>query len=127
MREESEEYFGGAGDTNAKKQMDNTSVLENAEMNEIRSLTIEQRPPTKEGVKVGSGTDSVNVDIKKLEEDNIINDFKDRIVNKMNDECFSEITKTKQDIDNRDTRLDVEILEPYKKNPYTLPLPNVTN
>lgn len=127
LREESEEYFGGAGDTNAKKQMDNTSVLENAEMNEIRSLTIEQRPPTKEGVKVGSGTDSVNVDIKKLEEDNIVNDFKDRIVNKMNDECFSEITKTKQDIDNRDTRLDVEILEPYKKNPYTLPLPNVTN
>jgi hypothetical protein len=123
LREESTEYFGTAGETGAKRETDKLSVMENSEQNEIRPLTDIQREPTHESIKVTSGTDGVNIDIKKVDTDPIATDYQDRIINKMPDECFSESTKNKQDIDELNTRLDVDILAPFKNNPYTQPLP----
>jgi len=123
LRENSEEYFGIASETNAKKPTDYKYIIENAETNELRSLTDHNREPTHEGVKVANGADSINVDIKKIEEDTKHIEFKTRIVNQLNDKCDSKVTKLPQEYMS-DDRLDREILEPYRKNPYTQPLPN---
>ena len=123
LREESTEYFGTAVETGAKREIDTVGVMENSEQNEIRPLTDVQREPTFESVKVASGTDTVNVDVKKIEAEVIPTDYQDRIINKMTDECFAETTKNKQDIEELNTRLDTDILAPFKNNPYTQPLP----
>jgi hypothetical protein len=123
LRENPEEYFGIASETNAKRPTDYKYIIENAETNDLRSLTDHNREPTNEGVKVASGADSMNVDIKKIEEDIKHVEYKTRIVNQLNDKCDSKVTKLPQEYMS-DDRLDREILEPYRKNPYTQPLPN---
>ena len=95
----------------------------NATMNEVRELTLEGRKPTDSSVKISNGSDTINMETKKIEEDymNQRNPVQTNITNivKQPDDC--EITNTKDTLDNKELldRTNPDILDTYKKNPYT--------
>tara|TARA_Y100000590_G_C15719957_1_gene1013221 strand:+ start:1173 stop:2741 length:1569 start_codon:yes stop_codon:yes gene_type:complete len=98
-----------------------------ADLNQNKEIIAQGREPTPEKTKLSSGMDTLNVDIKKIDSDY----FNPRINNM--DKIYSELP-TKNKIDNtceytqdKDTldnvklsdRLDPNMLDPFKENPYT--------
>ena len=120
MKENHYEYYGGAKDQMKETPMD-ISMMENATSNGLRESTIVEREPTTTSVKVSQGKDSVNMDIKKIEADNLNSDFT-RVYEVISSKENIQNTKIPQHYE-YDDRLDPDLLEPYKKNPYTQPLP----
>ena len=98
-----------------------------ADLNQNKEIIARGREPTPENTKLANGMDTLNVDIKKIESDY----FNPRINNM--DKLYSELP-TKNKIDNtceytqdKDTldnvkladRLDPNMLDPFRENPYT--------
>ena len=127
MKQEQKEYFGNEGSAATGEAPTSYADIYNATTNGLReaALVIEHEP-TMTGLKVNPGPEAVS----------------NFVVNKMSLDTTSDITqmqmqrpaqmpigigmsvsmgnftKTKQNLRN-DDRLDLEILEPFKKNPYT--------
>ena len=95
----------------------------NAELNCNKEKIAEGRSPTKTNVKVSVGESDINIDIKKLESD-IIN-VREMNVNKI----YSSVPGTIEEGETRSrvplqqdinvSRIENEVLEAFKKNPYT--------
>ena len=116
------DYVGTAVAGENKKPMSYEDIIENASMNELRELTLEGREPTKESVKVSSGAEDVNMNIKKLDIDEYASRETHNIENIIgNTTCVEEcnLTKQKDQLDN-DDRLDINILSSLKNNPYAI-------
>lgn len=94
-----------------------------ADFNPNKEIIAQGREPTPENTKLASGVDTMNVDIKKIENDY----FNPRINNA--DKVYQEIptdlpckyTREGDTLDNQtlSDRLDPGMLDPFKDNPYT--------
>lgn len=121
MKENQEEYFGGAADQSSKKQMSNDANISISDMKE--STLVVDREPTQQKTKVASGLGEMgDVDIKRSNlETNYIEKQSTKVINTFNGVNSSLFTKTKQEYE-FDNRNEMEILEPFKKNNFTQPL-----
>lgn len=130
MKEDHEEYFGNAMDQTAEVPMDYSSVIDNATSNGLKSSTlVVNHEPTLSSVKVFNN--DVNMDVKKIQENTtehhqnrnrVVKDDYKTAMFQYSFENKETYTHGKQIYD-QDDRLDPEILEPFRKNPYTQPLP----
>ena len=117
--------------------------------NPTRELISQGRAPTQNSVKFANGSDSLNVDIKKIESDYMTHKIKgaNKIYqipngksgcstgcNDTDSSCNVGCTTTKNKLSLTDSesgielmldRLDPDILNPFKNNPYTKPLTSV--
>lgn len=116
------DYFGVAESADTKKPTSYEDIM-NATMNELRESTLEGREPTNESVKVASGLESVNVEIRKLEIDSITERDTPNFDHIMNQKTTSPediiFTKEKDQLEN-DDRLDINILSSLQDNPYAI-------
>jgi hypothetical protein len=123
MKQDQEEYFGIGGAAATGDAPTSYADIYNATTNGLReSALVVEHEPTNTGTKVCSGTESVNLVVSKmaLENTDVYMPRKQQPSAQMPVESYAMggFTKTKQNLRN-DDRLDLEILEPFKKNPYT--------
>ena len=115
------DYTGSANSAN-DKPMSYTDVY-NATFNEIKEVISKNRNPTNSGLKVNVGEESVNMDIKKLERDNLNErePISTKTYNSITQTNLCSLTKVKDNLDNTiiNERLESDILKAYKENPYT--------
>jgi hypothetical protein len=127
MKENPEEYFGNAADQLGEHPMDYSSIVDNATTNGIRASTlVVNHEPTLNNVKVINGPDTVKVNIKRTIIDTREPELP-RVVNASIPESSMQDSNTYtrgRQCYERDERLDPDLLEPFRKNPYTQPLPN---
>ena len=122
------EYTGGAGSSDTVKPISYADVY-NSTINEVtreKEEVSKGRAPTLSSVKVSVGEDKINVKTDKLESD-IINTREltaSKIYNSIPQPETCGITTDKDTLNNEviSDRINPEILEQYKKNPYTQPL-----
>ena len=96
----------------------------NATINEVRDILFKNRKPTKSSVKVFNEIDNMNVNHKKIENDNVIqreNNNYDKITNEIYEKNNINITQNRNQYKN-DYRYNSEIISSLKKNPYNTPL-----
>ena len=116
------DYTGVASSQDANKPMSYQDIY-NATMNNLKTGISEGREPTLSNVKIASGEENMKICIKKKEED-IINSRKllsSRVYNSIPQKNMRGITSRK-DILNSNTikeRINPNILETFRKNPYT--------
>jgi hypothetical protein len=127
MKQNPDEYFGGAVNQQASNPMSYSDVYDNATSNGLKSSVLVDRKPTTTSVKVAAGVDALLTSEPKKFSLNSLETFRDTRIAKnvftsLNNNV--EFTKTKQAYDQVD-RLDMEILEPFKKNQLTQPLDSV--
>ena len=92
-------------------------------LNEVREGTLVGRYPTPESVKIPSGKESVNMESKKIEGD-VINTrelVSSKVYNSIKEMKMCSVTKEKNDYNYEimDERIDPELLNAFRKNPYT--------
>jgi len=115
------EYTGNAGSylpgTMANDQ------YQRADLNPNKELISRGRAPTTEKTKLASGMDTLTVDIKKIESDyfNPHIGNSDKIYQEIPQDTMCEYTSDKDTLDNvkLSDRLDPNMLDPFKENPYT--------
>ena len=115
------EYEGNAV-TSVTSQMAQDQFYR-ADLNPNKEIIAQGREPTPQNTKLWNGSDTVNIDIKKIEDDY----FNHRIGN--GDKIYQEIrtdstiqyTQDKDTLDNKklSDRLDPTNLDPFRDNPYT--------
>lgn len=122
MKQDHVEYYGGIGKGAKAEATMSYDDAYNATMNGIReSALVIEHEPTQTGVKVSTGTESLNVEFHKPMVDQVdlfeldMAPQRNVTVAPSSDESF---TKMKQSL-RQDDRLDLEILEPFKHNPFT--------
>tara|TARA_Y100000817_G_C16856226_1_gene544097 strand:- start:352 stop:2010 length:1659 start_codon:yes stop_codon:yes gene_type:complete len=118
------EYSGNPGTMHVLGDMATDKYLR-ADINPSQNKeTISKgRSPTTEKTKLGAGVDMLNVDIQKIEKDYFnprINN-QDNIYQEYKRTELCEITQDKDTLDNGkiSDRLDPDMLNPFKNNPYT--------
>ncbi len=95
-----------------------------ADLNQIKKLFF-RRSPTAESTKLANGVDTINMDIQKIESDYFnhrINGF-DKVYQEIPTENTCKFTRDKDTLNN-DTisnRIEGNLLDPFKNNPYTIP------
>lgn len=114
------DYYGQAGSKDSK-QMSYTDIY-NATINETKETLLKCRTPTQNNVKISSGTDHVNIFLKKkdCESKNMQN------IQRVYDVPVSKeiINNTKERYEEHENRLDPTILQAFNNNPYTKSLTN---
>ena len=120
-KENPEEYFGIAGDVTHKENMSYDDIYNariDAGMKDSLNVT---HQPTPQGVKVATGSDGINVDIKKLNGDIMAQRENLNLNPRINtvDTCIQGATKGRQDYKSED-RLDTAILNQLASNPYAI-------
>jgi hypothetical protein len=123
MKQDQEEYFGIGGSAATGDAPTSYADVYNATTNGLREAAlVVEHEPTNTGLKVSSGTESVNMEFNKmaLETTDVYMPRKQAVLAEVSSGsvAMGGFTKTKQNLRN-DDRLDLEILEPFKKNPYT--------
>ena len=117
------EYYGNVHDQSRKVQMSYDASFDEKDNDELKEATLVSREPTKSSVKIANGMDSIVMQSKKIACDETLNPFDDvhidRIINEL--ETNVNVTKERNNYD-IDDRLDIELLQAYRKNPYTKPL-----
>lgn len=118
------EYSGNAGTSHVLGDMATDQYLR-ADINpaENKETISRGRSPTTEKTKLAAGMDMLNVDIQKIEKDYFnprINN-QDHIYQDYKRTEFCEITQDKETLDNVkiSDRLDPDMLNPFRNNPYT--------
>jgi len=122
------EYTGGAGSNETIKPMSYSDVY-NQTMKEVtkeKDIVSKGRAPTLNNTKISVGEDQITINVNKLESD-IINTRElaaSKIYNSIPQPEACGVTTTKSIVDNEtiEERINPEILEQFKKNPYTQPL-----
>tara|TARA_B100001287_G_C22659788_1_gene519725 strand:+ start:273 stop:1925 length:1653 start_codon:yes stop_codon:yes gene_type:complete len=94
-----------------------------ADLNPNREIISQGRAPTTENTKLVNGMDTLNVDIKKIESDYFnprINNA-DKVYQEIPTDNTCEYTQEKDTLDNvkLSDRLDPNMLDPFRENPYT--------
>lgn len=116
------DHYGGAVGENTKPT--SYEDIMNATMNELREGTLEGREPTYESVKVATGVDSINMDVRKMEIDALAERQHNNIEHIYGQQTTSSddmfVTKQRDQLDN-DDRLDINLLSSLQNNPYALP------
>lgn len=116
------EYYGNAGDQNTHMTM-SYDAMYNACISELKESVVTNRDPVKEGTKVTNGGDAINFESKKSVCDDVserVFQNRDRIVI---DDPIDQVdieTLTTRDRNAYPTydRLDLDLLEALKDNPY---------
>ena len=116
------EYMGGAGGQ-LKGDMDQQNYM-NAETNPTKELISEGREPTLNNVKLANGGDTYNVDIKKLDYDymNHHSSSISRIYDSPpSNDIRGETTTMKERLEDNSiaSRINPDLLDPFKNNPLT--------
>ena len=115
------EYTGTAMSSNVEPM--SYEDVYNATMNEVRELTLEGRKPTDSNVTMTNGSDTINMETKKLEGDymNQRKPVKTNITNLVQDIDECAITNTRDTLNNKELldRTNPDILDTFKNNPYT--------
>ena len=115
------EYSGNAG-TNVPGSMANDQYLR-ADLNPNKEIIAQGRAPTLSNTKLSNGMDTINMDIKKIEDDYFnhrVNNG-DKIYQEIPTDYTCEYTREKDTLNNYklSNRLDPNMLDPFKENPYT--------
>ena len=115
------DYSGNAG-ANVPAEMASDQYLR-ADLNPNKEVISKGRAPTTEKTKLASGMDMLNVDIKKIESDyyNPRINNQDKIYQSIPQDNTCEFTQDKDTLDNvkLSDRLDPNMLDPFRGNPYT--------
>ncbi len=116
------EYTGNAGTDSVQAEMASDQYLR-ADLNPNKEVISRGRAPTTEKTKLASGMDTLNVDIKKIESDYFnprINN-QDKVYQEIPTDNTCEYTQNKDTLDNVkiSDRLDPNMLDPFRENPYT--------
>jgi len=120
------EYYGNAADQQNKAQMSYEDAY-NAIINELREEVLQGRDPTQTGQKVAIGKDQVaQFDMNKKIECDVVAPREynnpNRIINNEPDiETMGALTRRPNTYD-IDDRLDEDLLQAFKENPFTKPL-----
>ena len=97
----------------------------NAETNPTKEIIARGRMPTKNNVKIANGMDTLTVDIKKLDIDYMNHRLNgpDKVYQEIPTDDVCELTTMKDRLDDESlapkVRIDPELLNPFKDNPYT--------
>lgn len=115
------EYSGNAG-SNVPAEMASDQYLR-ADLNPNKEVIAKGRAPTTEKTKLASGMDTINLDIKKIESDYFnprINNV-DKVYQEIPQDNTCQYTQEKDTLDNikLSDRLDPNMLDPFRENPYT--------
>jgi hypothetical protein len=111
-------YYGGSAPDHTRPS-DQTSVVDNARLR--TPVLVVDHAPTQNGVKVSSGADAVNAAVHRITVPERHYVAVGSTVAATTDLSFPDSTRDRQDYDTLDARLDPDIMEPYRQNPYTLP------
>lgn len=116
-------YTGGAGSQGYGGSMLKDNYI-NAETNPNKEVIAQGRMPTLSNTKVVNGGEHVNMEIKKID-----SDYMNQSENKLSkvysmgfDKDNIELTTMKDHLDDKELmsdRIDKELLNPFKNNPYT--------
>ena len=121
------EYTGAANSEDSKPM--SYSAGYNARTNFTKEKLAKGRAPTKESVKLAVGEDLVNVQFKKLEADriNIREPAEQRVYQTppTKNDCGLTISKEKLAENTQRERINPDILDSFRKNPYTQSLSSV--
>jgi hypothetical protein len=117
------EYTGNAG-AYIRGDMDKQH-FENAETNPTREIISQGRAPTVNNTKLVNGMDKININIKKID-----SDYENKRLNsgmghnEIPNESTCKWTTTKDRLNDTSiaNRIDPDLLNPFKQNPYTQPL-----
>jgi len=118
------EYTGIAGgNIDGSTLQDNYN---NAETNPTREIISQGRDPTTNNVKISNGSDTLNMKIDKLDSDyqNNRQTNQDKLYQNIPTSFNCKLTNMKNRLDDIDiaNRIDNDLLNPFKENPYTQPL-----
>lgn len=94
-----------------------------AELNPNKEIISQGREPTRESTKLMNGGDTINIDIKKIESDYFTHHQTgvDRVYQAIPQDNACEYTRDKDTLDNEKLayRIEGDLLDPFKHNPYT--------
>ena len=94
-----------------------------AELNPNKEIIAQGREPTRESTKLMNGGDTINIDIKKIESDYFTHHQTgvDRVYQTIPQDNTCEYTRDKDTLDNEKLayRIEGDLLDPFKHNPYT--------
>jgi hypothetical protein len=118
-------HTGNAGSSSFIGQTDKDNY-NNAETNPTKELISLNRNPTINNTKIFNGGDSINMKVDKIEE-NYINDRingADKVYQEIPTEHNCKLTSMKDRLEDKSisNRINSELLDPFKSNPYTQPL-----
>ena len=94
-----------------------------ADTNPNKEVIAQGREPTRESTKIVNGSDTMNIDIKKIESD-YFTQYQtgvDRVYQVIPQDNNCQLTREKDTLDNDKLayRIDGDLLDPFKHNPYT--------
>lgn len=117
------DHYGAAGSVEFKRPMSQQDAG-NARVNVLKEGTLARREPTRESVKVASGSEAVNVKVRKMEEDYLTNRTthnQDNIRNAVLSATAFTFTKERavSELDHAD-RLDISTIKALNTNPYAI-------
>jgi hypothetical protein len=94
-----------------------------ADLNPNKEIVAQGRAPTTESTKLTNGMDTINMDIKKIESDyfNHHQTGVERVYQNIPTDNACEYTRDKDTLDNDKLayRIEGDLLDPFKHNPYT--------
>ena len=118
----SDKEYGGTANSFYKKpsSYDHKNTMR---INEVKEGTLKGRAPVPESTKIASGTDKINMEVKKIEGD-IINTREvagTKVYNSLTNIDPVSVTQEKNNYDYKimDERIEPELLDAFKNNPYT--------
>lgn len=117
MKQDPVEYYGTAADQTTHVPMSQEGAQAQT-YNGLKESVLVERSPTTSGQKTGYGKENVNMDIKKQILENNLHIMPSVQNKNLENDRGINLTKSKQ-CSNQQNRLDMEILEPFKTNPYT--------
>ena len=116
--------FGHIGNVASAIQQEMSQDLYfRADLNVNKELISQGRSPTTESVKVSNGMDTMNMDIQKIENDYFNHRIQglDKIYQEIPTEDTCKFTRDKDSLNNDiiSNRIEGDLLDPFKHNPYT--------
>lgn len=118
------DYTGNAG-AYFKADMKQDNYM-NAETNPTKEIIAQGRAPTVNNVKIANGMDQMNVTIDKLDIDYMNHRLNgvDKVYQEIPQDHNCQITTMKDRLEDNSiaSRIDPELLNPFRQNPYTQPL-----
>ena len=95
----------------------------NAETNPTKEIIAQGRAPTLNNTKIANGMDTINMDIKKIEDDYMNHRLNgvDKVYGIIPQDNTCQITTTKDRLNDNSiaNRIEPSILDPFKQNPYS--------
>ncbi len=115
------DYTGNAQSSTVQEMAQDQ--YQRADLNINKEIISKGREPTRESSKISNGVDTMNVDIKKIESDYFTHHQTGlyRVYQDTPRDYVCNITTDKDTLDNDKLayRIDGDLLDPFKHNPYT--------